>query len=41
MVTLRAPRAGGDHWVGLEPPVYEALLQFVKEQLAAARKRAK
>ena len=28
---LRAPRAEGDHWVGLEPRVYEALLEFVKQ----------
>lgn len=29
MITLRAPRADGDHWVGLEPEVYFALTQFV------------
>ncbi len=31
MVTLRAPREGGDHWVGLEPHVYEALARFVEK----------
>ena len=30
MITLRAPRENGDHWVGLEPQVYAALLQFVE-----------
>jgi predicted amidohydrolase YtcJ len=30
MITLRAPREDGDHWVGLEPETYEALLQFVE-----------
>lgn len=29
MITLRAPRAEGDHWVGLEPHVYRALTEFV------------
>lgn len=29
MITLRAPREGGDHWVGLEPDVFAALLKFV------------
>lgn len=27
---LRAPREGGDHWVGLEPGVLESFLSFVK-----------
>ena len=31
MITLRAPRSGGDHWVGLEPEVYRALLEFVAQ----------
>jgi hypothetical protein len=31
---LRAPREGGDHWVGLEPDVFEALLKFRKETYA-------
>jgi hypothetical protein len=30
MITLRAPRAEGDHWVGLEPEIYAALVQFVE-----------
>jgi hypothetical protein len=30
MITLRAPRIGGDHWVGLEPQVYRALVEFVE-----------
>ena len=29
MITLRAPRENGDHWVGLEPQVYAELLRFV------------
>ncbi len=28
-IILRAPRAGGDHHVGLEPDVYEALKRYV------------
>lgn len=28
-IILRAPREGGDHHVGLEPAVYQALLDFV------------
>lgn len=31
MIQLRAPREGGDHWVGLEPPVLAEFLRFVKE----------
>jgi hypothetical protein len=27
-IILRAPREGGDHWVGLEPEVFAALLAF-------------
>jgi hypothetical protein len=30
MLTLKAPREDGEHWVGLEPEVLEALLQFVE-----------
>jgi hypothetical protein len=30
MITLRAPREGGDHWVGLEPQIYAALVRFAK-----------
>jgi hypothetical protein len=26
---LRAPREHGDHWVGLEPEVLDALLRFI------------
>lgn len=35
MITLRAPRENGDHWVGLEPQVYAALTRFAKRQYAA------
>ncbi len=28
MIILRAPRMGGDHWVGLEPLVYQALVEY-------------
>ena len=28
-IWLRAPREGGDHEVALEPPVFQALLDFV------------
>lgn len=31
MVTLRAPRDGGDHWVGLEPEVIESLLRLLEK----------
>jgi hypothetical protein len=30
MITLRAPREHGDHWVGLEPNVFAALLEYQK-----------
>ena len=30
-ITLRAPREEGDHYVYLEPEVYESLLRFVEE----------
>ena len=30
MITLRAPRAEGDHWLALEPDVYAALTEFVR-----------
>jgi len=43
MVTLRAPRENGDHWVGMEPDVLESferyvtrLLTFIKTQKALA-----
>lgn len=29
MVVLRAPRDGGDHWVGLEPRVLEEFLRYI------------
>lgn len=28
MITLRAPRENGDHWVGLEPEIFQALVKF-------------
>jgi len=31
MIVLRAPRSEGDHWVGLEPEVFIALLKFAKQ----------
>jgi hypothetical protein len=30
MITLRAPRFGEDHWIGLEPQVYRALLNYAQ-----------
>jgi hypothetical protein len=30
MITLRAPREHEDHWVGLEPEVFAALLDFAR-----------
>ena len=33
MFTLRAPREGGDHWVGLEPQVMEAFDEFRRRML--------
>lgn len=30
MIILRAPRTGGDHFVGLEPVVFRQLLEFAK-----------
>jgi hypothetical protein len=29
-ITLRAPRAGGDHWVALEPELYTNLIRFAE-----------
>lgn len=40
MITLRAPRAEGDHWVGLEPDVYAALTEFVR-RLKEAKEQTK
>jgi len=30
MITLRAPREREDHWVGLEPQVWRALVEYVR-----------
>jgi hypothetical protein len=30
MITLRAPREHGDHWVGLEPNVFAELVEYQK-----------
>jgi hypothetical protein len=30
MITLRTPRTGGDHWIGLEPEVMAAFIEFAK-----------
>jgi len=35
MVTLRAPRTNGDHWVGLEPEIWRALVEYVEAQREA------
>lgn len=29
-IMLRAPRESGDHYIGLEPDVYDALSEFAK-----------
>lgn len=29
-VILRAPRAGGDHWVGLEPSVIREFMRYLR-----------
>jgi hypothetical protein len=31
MIILRAPRIGGDHWVGFEPEVLAEFLKFAHE----------
>jgi len=31
MITLRAPRSGVDHWVGLEPAVLAEFLRFAED----------
>jgi len=36
MITLRAPREHGDHWVGLEPDVMASLFAYV-DQIKKAR----
>jgi len=30
MFVLRAPRETGDHWVGLEPPVFREFIEFAE-----------
>lgn len=30
MLTLKAPRENGEHWVGLEPEVFQNLLRFME-----------
>jgi len=30
-IILRAPRDGGDHWIGLEPEVFKRLIAFAKQ----------
>jgi hypothetical protein len=37
MITLRAPRENGDHWVGLEPNVFAALVEYQKQVTTTAR----
>jgi hypothetical protein len=31
MITLRAPRDNGDHWVGLEPEIFAALVTYAAQ----------
>jgi hypothetical protein len=38
MLTLKTSREDGEHWVGLEPEVLEALLQFVERLRKKAEK---
>jgi hypothetical protein len=40
MITLRAPRTGGDHWVGLEPEILAAFLQWA-ESVKAIKPKGK
>ena len=35
MFKLRAPREDGDHWVGLDPDVFNALIRFRAKMFAA------
>lgn len=30
-VVLRAPREGGDHWVGLEPQIWQQLVAWIRQ----------
>jgi hypothetical protein len=32
-IILRAPREDGDHWVGLEPEVFNELIKFQQQVL--------
>lgn len=36
MITLRAPREHGDHFVCLEPTIYRELLKFVETAMKEA-----
>jgi hypothetical protein len=36
-IVLRAPREGGDHWVGLEPAVFRELMRYQEELLVKIR----
>jgi hypothetical protein len=40
MITLRAPRDGGDHWVALEPKVLAAFERYVAELLKEIKREA-
>jgi hypothetical protein len=31
LIKLRAPRIGGDHWVGLEPEIVARFLQWLEK----------
>lgn len=39
-VILRAPREGGDHWVGIEPLTLMALVDFILGAQATAIRQA-
>jgi hypothetical protein len=39
MITLRAPREHGDHWIALEPEVYAALKRFAERHLSVNPKQ--
>jgi hypothetical protein len=48
MITLRAPRSNGDHWVGLEPEVYrefkmfgDACMEELRREMEKAREAAR
>lgn len=40
MFVLRAPRDGGDHWVGLEPKTLEAFDRYRREVIARLKAAA-